>query len=216
MKTTARTAAVAALISLASGCATGRPERAGAADISGDLFEKGAGRPPSAETLYTMARILEAQGKDAVQEFLLGRIIEEHPRFLPAYSSLARLRMRQERIREAAGVLQTGLRQAPDDPVLINDLGMCRLLEESYDEALGHFTRAAALDPDESRYRANMAVALGMMGRYDECLSLYAQVVPPWDAHHNLAVLCEARSDRRRAAEEHRRARRLRLGLEAP
>ena len=47
-----------------------------------------------------------------------------------------------------------------------------------------------------------MATSLGLLGRYDEALSLYEQVIPILDAHHNLAVISEVRGDDDRAAKE--------------
>ena len=52
----------------------------------------------------------------------------------------------------------------------------------------------------------NMAVALGMMGRYPEALALYQQVLPAGEAHYNLGVLCDARHDTARATQEYRAA----------
>ena len=46
-----------------------------------------------------------------------------------------------------------------------------------------------------------MAVALGMMGRYQEALALYRHLISEADARHNLNVLSEARNDTERALE---------------
>ncbi|MGB6909635.1 MAG: tetratricopeptide repeat protein [Methyloceanibacter sp.] len=72
---------------------------------------------------------------------------------------------------------------------------MCMLVGDRYGEALSMFSEAAGIMPEDARYRANMAVALGMMGRYAEALSLYEQIMSSSDAHHNLAILREARND---------------------
>ncbi len=173
------------------------------------LFQEGESRPPTAATLYAMARIVKGQGKESVYRFILERIINEYPHFVPAYCDLAELSARQSRFDAAIETLSAGLRVSPDDPVLINDIGICWLLKKNYERSLAYSTQAAALGPGDVSYRANMAVALGMLGRYEECLSLYKQVVPEWDAHYNLAVLCEARKDVGRAAEEYRKAREL-------
>lgn len=162
-------------------------------------FEAGANRRPTARTLYAMTRILAGQGRDAECEFVLRRIMQHHPHFMPAYVRLAALQLRHGRIDAAMTSLTTGLRVSPRDPVLLNDLGMCWLQKSNYDKALDVFTRAAGVAPQEPRYRANMAVALGMMGRYDESLSLFSLVLPAVDAHHNLGVLCQARNDVDRA-----------------
>jgi Flp pilus assembly protein TadD len=87
--------------------------------------------------------------------------------------------------------------------VLQNDLGMCRLLQHRYEDALQSFTAAAAGVPPDTRARANMAVALGMLGRFDESLAIYLQILPPADAHYNVAILSEARKDGERARLEY-------------
>ncbi|MEW6747969.1 MAG: tetratricopeptide repeat protein [Planctomycetota bacterium] len=165
-------------------------------------FDDGAQQPPSAGTLYAMARILEAQGKDAELEVVLEKILRMAPEFPPAYNDLARLQMRKGRTEDAIQTLLEGCSVAPNDPVLLNNIGMCWLVSGRYEEALDSFSRAAAADPRNGRYRANAATSLGMLGRYEEALSLFSQVVSESEAHHNLALLCEARGDNDRAAAE--------------
>jgi Flp pilus assembly protein TadD len=201
-----------ALALSAGGCASNGESdlRSEMTKFDDDPFAAGANRPPTASTLYAMARILKAQGKESIYEFTLKRIMEEHPRFLPVRNDLAELQMRQNKIDEALDTLARALRIAPKDALLKNNEGMCWLLKGDHDRALAHFTEAARLAPDDARYRANMAVALGMLGRYEECMSLYEQVVTPAQARHNLAVICEARRDFERAAAERAKARDLR------
>lgn len=152
-------------------------------------FESQANRPPTGKTLWAMAGILAAQGKDSQCEFVLRRIIQEHPAFLPAYNSLAEVRMRQGRTKAAIKTLQDGLRMEPEAPVLLNNLGMCWMVLQDSDRALEAFTKAAGIMPENPKYRANMAVALGLMGRDEESLSLFNQVLPVDQANQNLAVL---------------------------
>lgn len=167
-----------------------------------DDFDRAEDRPPSAKTLYAMSRILAAQGKDEQCEYVLVRVMKMQPNFMPPYVELAELHLRHRRVDQAVAVLLAALTIAPDDAVLHNDVGMCRMVQGNYAEALHEFTLAAATAPQDARYRANMAVALGVAGRYDESLALYQQIVPPSDAHHNLSVLCEARNDTDRADQE--------------
>jgi len=214
-------AVMAVLLSagLPVGCGWNMPDKTPSREpvISGDdEFAAGANRPPTVRTLYAMARMLAAQGKDVQAEAAFRSILRDHPEFVPAYADLAELLVRQERIGEAVRTLELALRIAPDDAVLLNDIGMCRFIEQDYPEALNLFTRAAATDLPNARYRANMAAALGMMGRYEESLALYEQVVPLHEAHHNLAVLCEARRDSARAAREYEIARELKSQYEQP
>jgi Flp pilus assembly protein TadD len=154
--------------------------------------EVGRDLPPTARTLYSMAQILTAQGKDAEGEFVLRRCVQEHPRFTPAYNGLAELQMRQGRIHEAVATLSAALKVSPHDPVLQNNLGMCLLLRKEYEGALRHFTDAAGTVPENEKYRANMAAALGLLGRQEESLALLQQVLPRDKAEHNAQVLRKA------------------------
>jgi Flp pilus assembly protein TadD len=155
----------------------------------------GTDRPATPHTLLAAARILAAKGKDRDAEFVLGRIVREYPAFVPAYVELSELYLRKRRVDQAVSILCQGTKTMPNDPVLRNNLGMCWLLKNSYQRAFSEFQAAAGCDPDDARYRANMALALGMMGRYDEALALYRQVVTEMEAHENLAIIGEARRD---------------------
>ncbi|MHC5164105.1 MAG: tetratricopeptide repeat protein [Planctomycetota bacterium] len=148
-------------------------------------------RPPTAKTLYLMADMLAAQGKDAEAERLYRRIVGQYPEFLPAYNELAALLMRQRRIPEAMKILEAGTELQPDDPVLLNNTGMCWLIRKRYQRALDSFTKASAVVPENTRYRSNMATALALMGRYDEALSLYRQILPEQQARENVRILKE-------------------------
>jgi Flp pilus assembly protein TadD len=157
-------------------------------DSLGD-FEGQSNRPPTVKVLWAMADILATQGKDPQCEFVLKRIIYEHPSFLPAYNSLAELKMRQGQTKEAVKTLREGLEIEPETPILLNNLGMCWMILKDNEMALEMFTKAAGLMPENPKYRANMAVALGLMGREEESMSLFSQVLPAELACQNLCVL---------------------------
>jgi len=145
--------------------------------------------PPTARTLFAMADILATQGKDLQCEFVLRRCVGEYPKFVPAYNSLAELMMRHGRVSEAMIVLSQALELRPADPVLLNNRGMCLLIRREYEESLQSFTQAAGLRPESKKYRANMATALGFLGRHEESLALLQQVLPDDLARHNAEVL---------------------------
>ena len=173
-------------------------------------FDAGANAPPTPKTLYVMARVLAAQGKIVQSEIILKGIIRKHPGFLPAYTELADLQTRDHRANDAIKVLSLGLEASPENPIFLNDLGMCRMLKRDYCTALKHFIKAAGIMLDNVKFRGNLAAALGMLGRYDECLAVYEQIVPRSEAHYNVGVLCAARKDFRRASQEFQRAKKLR------
>jgi Flp pilus assembly protein TadD len=149
-------------------------------------------RPPTQKTLFTMADILAAQGKDLQCESVLRRCIREYPRFKPAYNRLAELLTRQGRVNEAVIVLSAAIEIHPVDPVLLNNLGMCLMIRKEYATSLEHFTQAAGLQPECKKYRANMATALGLLGRHEESSALLQQVLLEQQATHNAQVLRDA------------------------
>jgi len=71
----------------------------------------------------------------------------------------------------------------------LNNLGMCWIVSHDYKEALEMFTQAAGVMPENTRYRANMAMTLGLMGRYEESLFLFEQILPEEQVKNNLNVL---------------------------
>jgi Flp pilus assembly protein TadD len=157
-------------------------------------FQTQANKPPTAKTLCAMAEILAAQGRDSECEYVLKRIIQDDPKFLPAYNSLAELQMRRGQANTAIETLRHALKINPDDTVILNNLGMCWIVRQDYQNALKMFTKAAGIMPENVKYRANMAVALGLMGREEESLALFKQLLPEDQANHNLTILREARN----------------------
>lgn len=209
MHRTITTALIVLALTLVAGCASTSVET-GYDTQAGDMdpFLDGSDRKPTAKTLYRMARLLIVQDKDEQAAFVLTRLMSEYPTFIPAYIELAEVHMRQRRVDEAMDVLASGLVVAPGHAPLMNNLGMCAMIKSDYHAALDHFTRASATEPDDARYRANMAAALGMLGRYDESLAIYEMIVTRGKAHYNVAVLAEARNDTERARQAHFDARR--------
>ena len=172
-------------------------------------FDSGSKRNPSAETLQAIARIMASQGKDDQCEVVLLRLVRDFPDRASAYNELSELYLRNDRVESAVAILQAGIEHCPKDVVLLNNLGMCFLVQKDYEHALAQFTGAAACDPADVRARSNMAVALGMLGRMDEALALYMQSLPPSDAHYNLGVLWQMRGDESEAAKEFELAKKL-------
>jgi len=186
----------ASLVPLAVGCSSaGRLAHWGSTPPgNGDqAFQAGAELPPTPKTLYAIAKIYRTQRRDAQCESLLLRILAENPQFMPAYCDLAELQLRQRRVDDAQKTLERGLRVSPRDVVLRNNLGMCRLMKGDYEGALDSFTVAVSSAPHDPRYRANMAVALGLLGRDEESLALYEQVLSSEEVADNLSILRRAR-----------------------
>lgn len=184
-------AAGMAAILAAGGCTSASREPG---PIVSSTWDEGADRPPTAPTLYSLARMFITTGRDVQAESVLLSCRARYPHFRPAVLELAGVYARHGKVDDAIAVLDQALRAGHDDPVMRNDLGMCLLLKNEYEQALDQFSLAAAAAPDDARFKANAAMAAGMIGRDDEALALYREFLTAQDAEHNLALLREARS----------------------
>ena len=181
-----RTTLLAALLVIAAaGCET--------AARSDAAFDQGASRAPTVRTLHALAGVLAAKGQDAEAQLVLMRLIETNPTFLPAYSDLAELHLRHERLPEARAALMAGLEISPQDSALTNNLGMWHLLQRDYAAAASQFEKAASNSPHNRRYRANQALALGLHGEHERSAEIYRAILPSREAQHNLAIIAQAR-----------------------
>jgi tetratricopeptide (TPR) repeat protein len=187
----------AMVIGLSSGCASAKKEKLPASrthNVSDDGFAAGAGRAPTPATSHSFAKLLVAQGRDRDALYVLERIVRERPKFISAYNEIAGVYVRADRIDDAVQAIQAGLKQAPQDAVLQNNLGMCHLLEAKYEQALAAFTRAAALMPTNPTFRANRAAALALLGRASDAEKEYRTVLGKTATQQNLTILGRVRS----------------------
>ncbi len=150
-------------------------------------------REPDPASLHAMARLYVAQGRDEQAEASLRQLVQREPGFLPAYEELARLYVRRDLLDGAIAALELGLERSANDPVLLNDLGLCHLLQHDLQRATAAFTRAAAVSANDTRPRANLALTLALLGRDEEALALWQQLLPPDEAAANLALVAAAR-----------------------
>lgn len=155
-------------------------------DVAGSKFDS-----PSAQTMFAMAKLFKIQDRVDQAEVLLANVIEEYPLFAPAYCELAEIRLERGKVDSAMEVLVGGIEAAPNDSILLNDLGVCYILNGEPAQALEYFQRAVALNPIQKRYRANEALAQGLLGEEAEALRLYETIMSGAEARHNLTVIAE-------------------------
>jgi len=186
---------------LLGGCAASGPRD--------DSFARGADREPTPRTLHMMSRVLLEQSQPDRAEYVLRNVIGQHEGYTPAYVELARLLASTGRVGEAERTIERGLERTPNDPVLLNNLGVLRLRTGEVEAAAAAFEGAVDASPGESRYISNLALALGMQGLAEESLRLYLRVVPEAQAHWNVATALETAGDRGGALAAYAAAHRL-------
>ena len=186
-------AALAALLSgvvvAASGCAGSAQTKGRVGSANLDKTEYLGSLDPNANTVYGMARLLRSQKKAAQAELVLLNLKRSFPNFSPTYNDLAEIRMSQNRFEEAVAYLNEGLEVAPNDVVLLNNAGVCSLLKHDSTAALAYFERASAIAPYVARYRANVALALGLNGQHEGSRTLFGQIVSRDDADFNAELI---------------------------
>lgn len=144
---------------------------------------------PLPATVYSMARLLESQGKHDEAEAMLRQLIAGHPSFMPAYQELAGSLVGRRQIDDALIVIGAGLKQSPRDPVLLNNAGMCELLRKDYSKALDSFKRAAQANPGDYRAQANLALTLAMQGEVPRARAIYMTFLTAEETEHNLQII---------------------------
>jgi Flp pilus assembly protein TadD len=78
---------------------------------------------------------------------------------------------------------------APDDPSILSNLGLSYALSKDLVRAEATLKRAAARRPVDSRVRQNLALVVGLQGRFAEAEAIARADLPPEEAAANVAYL---------------------------
>lgn len=90
---------------------------------------------------------------------------------------------------EARKAYLTALKIAPEEPSVLNNLGLSYLLNNEVASAEATLRRAAASPRADSRVRQNFALALGLQGKFEEAEKVARAELSPEQAAQNLAYL---------------------------
>ncbi len=163
--------------------------------------------PAAARERYAKALEASAAGdhQKAVKE--LKAAVEIHPQFPLALNELGAQYMMLGRLGEAAGAFASGVKLAPDAPVLRVNYGILLIRQKKYREAEEQLARAVALDGKSAAARLQRGNALIRLGRGKEAETELLQAVKLGGpaaalAHRYLGALYVERGDDARAAAE--------------
>ena len=103
---------------------------------------------------------------------------------------------------EARGYYASALRIAPDEPSVLSNLGLSYVLSRDLPKAEETLRRAQASGRADARVRQNLALAVGLQGRFAEAETIARADLPPDEAAANVAYLKQmlARKDAPRTA----------------
>jgi Flp pilus assembly protein TadD len=185
---TAPALAITALVLLATGCQSGQEK-----EKEKDWFEGGPMQLASPDTMQLTARVLAAKGKTEQAGFLIERMYQRYPDNLGTYSEGAEVLLIEGRITDAIQWIDRGLVRFPENPVLLNNRGLCHLLDADLAAADKDFRAAYAKDPSDADYVSNLALTRALSGDEKEARQLWERVVPQADVDANMKLAIAAR-----------------------
>ncbi len=90
---------------------------------------------------------------------------------------------------EAQRYYQTALKIVPNEPTVLSNLGLSYALSKDLPNAEATLRRAAEHRPVDPRVRQNLALVIGLQGRFAEAEQIAAADLPPEQAAANVAYL---------------------------
>jgi Flp pilus assembly protein TadD len=90
---------------------------------------------------------------------------------------------------EAQRLYLTTLKMVPEEPSVLSNLGLSYALSKDLRNAEATLRRAAAQRPVDSRVRQNLALVVGLQGRFKEAETIARADLPPEEAAANVAYL---------------------------
>jgi Flp pilus assembly protein TadD len=101
----------------------------------------------------------------------------------------------------------TALKIVPDEPTVLSNLGLSYALSKDLKNAEATLRRAAAHQPVDPRVRQNLALVVGLQGRFAEAESIAQADLPPDEAAANVAYLRQMLAGKGGAPTDRRAAR---------
>ncbi|NJL08428.1 MAG: tetratricopeptide repeat protein [Methylacidiphilales bacterium] len=92
---------------------------------------------------------------------------------------------------EARQYYQQALAISPEEPSVLSNLGLSYVLSKELTQAESVLRRAAAQPRADGRVRQNLALVIGLQGRFEEAEQVVAKDLPPAEAQANVAYLRE-------------------------
>jgi len=163
-------------------------------------------QPPNAKLHTEMARMLERSGETGGAAVHYQKALEHSPHDLTAQLGYARLLVATKEAEQASGWFERAQQDYPESAAVHNDLGLCYAECGRGTDAVVAMRRATQLQPDEVRYRNNLAKLLVAEDQTVQALTELLAVHPPAVAHYNAGYLLQSHGKRADAAEQFRLA----------
>jgi Flp pilus assembly protein TadD len=147
--------------------------------------------PGNVEIEIYYGKQLASNGRAADAERVLQAVANAGKADWKTHSVLGSALAQQGKYAEARQHYQTALSMRPGEISIYNNMGMAYMLEGKLDSAEQTLRQAMALPggTDEPQLRQNLALALGLQGRFDEARDMASRDLPPDMVEANMAYL---------------------------
>lgn len=147
---------------------------------------------PADQKLMTIyGRELAQAGKSQQAQSVLAKAITSGSTDWKAYSTMGSTLDQQGKYGEARDYYQRALKVSPGNVAILNNLGMSYALEGDLKQAETVLKQASA-SPEgqkEPRLRQNLALVVGLQGRFDEARQIASADLAPEQVEENMAYL---------------------------
>jgi Flp pilus assembly protein TadD len=147
---------------------------------------------PQDQALMTRyGRELAQAGQSEQAAGVLSKAIAAGSTDWKAYSAMGSMLDQQAKYAEARDYYQRALKIAPGNVAVLNNLGMSYALEGNLKQAEATLREASNLPSGKSepRLRQNLALVVGLQGRFDEARQIASADLPPEEVEANMAYL---------------------------
>ena len=141
-------------------------------------------------SLYLSAAALhEQQGQFDAAQKQYEKLLVNEPTNRAGLIGLARLKHRQGEFEKSIEIYSVAAKHYGDDPVVLNDLGLCLARAGRSAEAITYLQNAIRLNPDSLMYRNNLAAILVESNRSQEAVATLEKSYGPAVANYNVGYL---------------------------
>ncbi|MBU0719084.1 MAG: tetratricopeptide repeat protein [Planctomycetes bacterium] len=153
------------------------------------------------ETYFAAGQLFEQQGQTGKAIAQYRKAVAVNHRFVAAYHRLGVLLSSLGRNAEAVEALSHAVELAPDEALIRNNFGYALMLERRWADAEREFVAALKLQPRFPRAHVNLGMVQARMGRFEESLASFKNVLAEPDAYYNIGLLLRAQQRYDEAAE---------------
>jgi Flp pilus assembly protein TadD len=163
---------------------------AGQADQATAVLENGvAVHPKDVDIRIAYAKALTAAGRFDQALNVLNGVIDPSAPDWNALSVKGAVLDQMGRNAEARELYQQALLEAPGEPSLEANLGLSYAMTNDLTNAEAHLRKAAGMQGATSQIRQNLALVIGLQGRFDEARKIYAAELPPDQVEANMSYI---------------------------